>query len=169
MRIIFFEKPGCIGNAKQKAILTVAGHELETKNLLTYPFTREELLSYFGTTQVADWFNRNAPSVKSKEVNPDTMDRESALDRMLREPILIRRPLMDIGGKRCAGFDLNFIEAVAGPLPQNERLDAIRHEDLEQCAGATSGYRCPNANAASAVESAKDKSEARARSQPDQT
>jgi nitrogenase-associated protein len=169
MRIVFFEKPGCIGNAKQKAILSVAGHELEVKNLLTYPFTREELLSYFGTTRVPDWFNRNAPSIKSKEVDPDIMDQTSALDRMLKEPILIRRPLLDIGGKRCAGFDLNFIEAVAGPLPQNERIDAIRGEDLEQCAGAATGYRCPDANAASAVESAIDKSEDRARSQPDQT
>jgi len=34
MHIVFFEKPACIGNARQKAMLSVAGHELETKSLL---------------------------------------------------------------------------------------------------------------------------------------
>ena len=39
--IIFYEKPGCGGNARQKAILQAAGHEVEAKNLLAEPWTRQ--------------------------------------------------------------------------------------------------------------------------------
>ena len=33
-KIIFYEKPGCGGNARQKALLLASGHELEVRNLL---------------------------------------------------------------------------------------------------------------------------------------
>lgn len=32
-RIVFYEKPGCGGNARQKAVLAAAGHELEVRDL----------------------------------------------------------------------------------------------------------------------------------------
>jgi hypothetical protein len=33
--IDFYEKPGCIGNARQKKLLQAAGHHLRVHNLLT--------------------------------------------------------------------------------------------------------------------------------------
>ena len=33
--IVFWEKPGCQGNAKQKDIMRASGHELEVRDLLT--------------------------------------------------------------------------------------------------------------------------------------
>ena len=36
-KVIFYEKPGCANNAKQKALLAAAGHEVEARNLLTEP------------------------------------------------------------------------------------------------------------------------------------
>lgn len=169
MRIIFFEKPGCIGNSRQKAMLLVAGHQVEAHSLLTHPWSREELLSYFGSQPVAEWFNRSAPRVKSGEVRPDELESEAALTLMLNEPLLIRRPLMELNGQRCVGFDLDFVESIAGPLPREERLDAMRAQDLEKCPGEQTGYRCPDAKAASAEESSDDRSIERARSHPDQT
>jgi len=168
MRIIFFEKPGCIGNSRQKAMLLVAGHQVEARSLLTHSWSRDELLSFFGSRPVAEWFNRSAPRVKSGEVRPDELESEAALSLMLEEPLLIRRPLMELGGQRCVGFDLNFVEAIAGPLLREERLDAMRAQDLEKCPGEQTGYRCPDANAACASESSADKSVERARSQPSQ-
>lgn len=47
-RVIFYEKPGCKGGTRQKVLLTAAGHEVITYNLLTEPWTVERLRSFFG-------------------------------------------------------------------------------------------------------------------------
>lgn len=168
MRIVFYEKPGCVGNARQKAVLVVGGHELEVRDLLTYPFTREELASFFGDHPVSEWFNRSAPRVKSGEIRPEAFEPEAALSLLLAEPLLIRRPLMEMNGQRTVGFDLEVVERMAGALPPRERLEALRGQDLESCPGQQTGYRCPDANADSAKESSEDRSSERARSQPGQ-
>ena len=92
--LVFFEKPGCGGNAKQRALLEAAGHTLDRRNLLTAHWTRERLLEYLAALPVAQWFNRAAPRVKSGEVQPEQLDADSALALLLAEPLLIRRPLM---------------------------------------------------------------------------
>jgi nitrogenase-associated protein len=105
VRIDFFEKPGCGGNAKQKALLLKAGHELVVHDLLTTPWTREELRSYFGERPVSDWFNRSAPRVKAGDIVPEELDEETALSLMLSEPLLIRRPLLRVGERLEVGFE----------------------------------------------------------------
>ena len=49
-----------------------------------------------GDRPVADWFNRTAPQVKAGEIDPDNMDEQTALLLMIDNPILIRRPLMQV-------------------------------------------------------------------------
>ncbi len=68
--VIFYEKPGCINNTKQKALLAAAGHEVLAHSLLAHPWTAESLRPFFGTLPVAKWFNASAPRVKSGEVDP---------------------------------------------------------------------------------------------------
>jgi nitrogenase-associated protein len=82
-KVIFYEKPGCINNSKQKALLTAAGHQLEIHNLLTTPWTAATLRPFFGFLPVADWFNPSAPRVKSGEINPQTVDEATALNLMI--------------------------------------------------------------------------------------
>ena len=103
--IVFYEKPGCINNTKQKQILRAAGAELEVRNLLTEGWTTTRLQAFFSGKPVADWFNRSAPQVKSGFIDPDTMSAEDALLAMVSEPLLIRRPLIEAGTFRCSGFD----------------------------------------------------------------
>jgi nitrogenase-associated protein len=114
--IIFFEKPGCGGNARQRALLQSAGHTLERRNLLTAHWTRESLLAFLGPLPVADWFNRAAPRVKSGEVQPETLNADSALGLLLAEPLLIRRPLMQrTDNQSChVGFDTATVNAWIG-------------------------------------------------------
>lgn len=103
--VIFYEKPGCATNARQKHLIKQAGHELVVKSLLTEAWTEERLRGFFGDLPVKSWFNRAAPAVKSGAVDPDRLDSATAIRLMLDEPLLIRRPLIDIGGQRCVGFD----------------------------------------------------------------
>lgn len=77
--ITFFEKPGCGGNARQRAALEAAGHTLERRNLLAEPWTRETLLAFLAPLPPTAWFNRSAPRIKSGELDPDALDAEAAL------------------------------------------------------------------------------------------
>ncbi|WP_116132402.1 ArsC/Spx/MgsR family protein [Tropicimonas sp. IMCC34043] len=115
--VIFHEKPGCIGNARQKALLVRSGHRLDVRNLLTEPWTAERLRPYFGTRPVAEWFNASAPRIKSGEVRPEVLSEAEALALMLAEPLLIRRPLMQVGTRREAGFDQALVAAWIGLAP----------------------------------------------------
>lgn len=110
----FWQKPGCRGNARQIAALTAAGHHVEVHDLLSHPWTAGELRPFFGGRPVAEWFNRSAPAVKAGEVVPSALDEAAALALLLRAPLLIRRPLLESGGRREAGFDPARIDAWLG-------------------------------------------------------
>ena len=112
--VIFYEKPGCAGNARQKRLLTEAGHTVEPRNLLAEPWTAESLRPFFGDRPVADWFNKAAPAVKSGEIDPSSFDEEAALKAMIATPLLIRRPLMQVGERRETGFEPALVEAWIG-------------------------------------------------------
>jgi nitrogenase-associated protein len=140
--IRFFEKPGCTGNARQKAILAAAGHILKTENILTYQFTRSELRSYFDELPVNLWFNLSAPKIKSGEINTEIMSEEQALTAMLADPLLIRRPLIEVNGKKSAGFNVDKMEAAGVSCSSNKRLNLLRGQDLEGCPGNDMGIKC---------------------------
>jgi len=123
-KVIFYEKPGCGNNTRQKALLAAAGHEVDARNLLTEPWTETALLSFFGDRPVADWFNRAAPRVKSGEVTPEAIDAGTALSMMQQEPLLIRRPLIESGGRRECGFDQELIHAWLGLTPTGSDLES---------------------------------------------
>ena len=140
--IRFFEKPHCTGNARQKAILISSGHRLITENLLEFPFDREELRSFFGALPVPQWFNTLAPKVKSGEVDIHSMDEDQALDAMLAAPLLIRRPLMEIGSVRLVGFNIDELERIGVNCKASPRLNLLEGVDLEGCPGDAIGIRC---------------------------
>ena len=156
--ITFWEKPGCGGNLKQKAVLRAAGHTVVPRNLLTEPWTRSRLLAFFGDRPVAHWFNRAAPDVKNFYVGAGfnafgiasgggagwvlaewAARGEAPMDLWVQHnPILIRRPLMQAGdGSRMVGFVLAEVDAWVG-------LDAAPpvEGDPEACVQGGGGRRC---------------------------
>ena len=112
--VVFYEKPGCGNNTKQKVWLAASGHTVLAKNLRIEKWTAERLRAFFGDLPVAKWFNPAAPKVKSGEVDPDAFDAQSALALMLAEPLLIRRPLMEVEGMLRVGFDAKAVDAWIG-------------------------------------------------------
>jgi nitrogenase-associated protein len=133
--ITFYEKPGCGNNTKQKALLVAAGHKVIARNLLTEPWSQERLLDFFGERPVAEWFNRAAPRVKSGEVIPELLDEREALQLMLDDPLLIRRPLMEADGRKEIGFEPEKIHAWLGLTPTGA--------DLESCPRSHQHAPCP--------------------------
>lgn len=104
-QVIFYAKPGCKGNARQMRVLRASGHEVVERNLLSERWTTAELLSFFGASSVADWFNRSAVRIKSGEVVPERLSADEAMALLLDDPALIRRPLMEAEGERHAGWE----------------------------------------------------------------
>jgi nitrogenase-associated protein len=112
--VVFWEKPGCAGNARQKQVLRAAGHEVVTRDLLREAWTAEALRAFFGALPPSQWFNRNAPAVKSGFIVPERLSEAEALAATLAEPLLIRRPLLRVGDRRVAGFNSIEVDAWIG-------------------------------------------------------
>lgn len=128
-QVIFFEKPGCINNARQKKILRHAGHNVIAIDLIKYEWNSSLLLNYFSALPVPGWFNKSAPKIKSGEIIPDNLTREQAIELILEDPVLIRRPLLKAGNEYKVGFDY---EAVNQWIGLNENI-AEYSTDLESC------------------------------------
>jgi len=139
--VIFYEKPGCGTNARQKRTLEAAGHSLTVRNLLTEPWTGERLRGYFGVLPVAAWFNPAAPRIKSGEIKPGALDAPAALALLVAEPILIRRPLLEAKGEKCAGFDGPLVAFLLG----NEEASA----HLQGCSKPATASPCTAPDGAS--------------------
>jgi len=125
-RVIFWEKPGCAGNARQKALLVASGHVLDIRDLLAEEWTVEELARFFEGLALPECINRNAPAIKSGSLNPLDLARDDVLLLMTRQPLLIRRPLMQVGDERRVGFDPLAVRDWIG-------LKDTGEHDLETC------------------------------------
>ena len=137
--VVFYEKPGCGGNARQRALLEAAGHTLTRRNLLETAWTREELLAFLRPLPVAQWFNLAAPRIKSGALVPEQLDAEMALAELLVDPLLIRRPLMQrADGARLVGFETAEVERYIGL-----GAPATTPASMEGCAAAPGVTRCP--------------------------
>jgi len=112
--VTFYEKPGCKGNLRQKTLLAAAGHTVQAKDLKTEAWTAERLLAFLGKLPVASWFNPAAPAIKVGEIVPEKLSAEAALPLLLENPLLIRRPLLEIGDERLVGFDIAAVDAWIG-------------------------------------------------------
>ncbi|MFZ2450860.1 MAG: ArsC/Spx/MgsR family protein [Methylovulum miyakonense] len=124
--VVFYEKPGCINNRRQKELLVAAGHQVIAKNLLSEAWHADRLRAFFGSLPVRNWFNYSAPAIKIGQIRPEKLDEQRALALMVDNPLLIRRPLLQVGEDLRVGFDPQLVDEWIG---LTERTDA----DLESC------------------------------------
>lgn len=125
--VVFYEKPFCAANAKQKQILRSSGCTLIERNLLEHGLDSEALRSFMGDKKVCEWFNPAAPAIKNGEISPETLDENSAMELLMSNPIFIRRPLMVIGSEKLCGFDADkvseVLERYIEPMPKINCLE----------------------------------------------
>jgi nitrogenase-associated protein len=126
--VLFYEKPGCINNTRQKVLLAAAGHTVQARNLLTEKWTAARLRAFFGELPVAEWFNHSAPRVRDGEIWPHRLSARAALALMVSDPLLIRRPLMQVDDECRVGFDQDAVHRWIGL-----NSHAGKREDLETC------------------------------------
>ena len=134
--LVFYEKPGCLSNARQKARLVAVGHCLEVRNLLAEGWTAERLRPFFGARPVAEWFNTSAPRVRKGEIHPEALSEAQALALMVADPLLIRRPLIETAGLCDCGFE-------PGPVLAALGVELEVGEDLQSCSRGGEAPTCP--------------------------
>jgi arsenate reductase (glutaredoxin) len=134
--VLFYEKPGCSNNTRQKAMLELSGHCVESVNLLEYPWSKEELEEFLGEKSVAECFNPAAPAITSGKLNPLEFTKEEAIAMMIQEPLLIKRPLMKIGTLHIQGFDITTLRNLISLEPvqgAEEVIKSFKMSDMNAC------------------------------------
>ena len=126
-KVIFYQKLGCINNGKQRDLLISAGHQVEVRDLLKTTWDKAKLRHFFGDLPVAKWFNPTAPPIKLGEIIPSNLDEDTALELMIADPLLIRRPLIQVKDVYQVGFDTDKIDSWIG------LKSPIGLDDLETC------------------------------------
>ena len=102
--IVFYEKPGCTNGEKQKAILRAAGHNLHCIDILNYSWSRGKLLGFVEGKKPTEMMNHMAPAIKKGEILPEHLSFAEAVEMMVANPILIKRPLVEVGSLNIQGF-----------------------------------------------------------------
>ncbi len=126
-KVVFYEKPGCINNTRQKKLLLDAGHDVDCRDLLAEAWQAETLRPFFDHMSVTMWFNTTAPDIQSGRIDPSRLSEDRALKLMIENPILIRRPLMRVGNEYRVGFDTVLVDEWIGLNNPNTG------QDLETC------------------------------------
>ena len=103
---------------------TIHRVELTVKSILAEPWTADRLRPFFAGRAVFDWFNPTAPAITAGELNPAALDADRALQVMVEQPILIRRPLIVHDGQTSCGFDAPVLHRLGLSSPS---------ESLEVC------------------------------------
>lgn len=106
---LFFEKSGCGGNARQKELLKKHNITFEVRDLLNTKWSYEDLVGYFDGLEIVDMFNSFAPQIRDREIDITKLSKDEAINLMIKNPILIKRPLMQINGTKICGFDIDKI------------------------------------------------------------
>jgi arsenate reductase-like glutaredoxin family protein len=63
------------------------------------PFTPNEIRALLQGSKPSEMFNFRSPSFKKLDLNRDQLKSEDLIELMLKEPRLIRRPVVKIGRK----------------------------------------------------------------------
>lgn len=101
--VIFFESDAYPHCASQKERFLELGHEVQSFDLMSEPWSVSSLRPFFGSKPVRDWFNPAASRIVSGEIDPEAITPQSALIAMILDPALINGPLMRIGSHCEAG------------------------------------------------------------------
>ena len=85
--------------------------ELEERDYFKEPFTEEELKELAGDTPLSQMFARRSPALKRMGLAGQELSDDEMLALMLKEPRVVRRPLIRICGQLLVGANVKTVEA----------------------------------------------------------
>jgi arsenate reductase-like glutaredoxin family protein len=79
--------------------------ELDERDYARNPLSRGELEELFRGRDPRDFINPKSPAFKTLALKDNQLTEDQAIALMVREPNLLKRPLVIAGKKLIAGFD----------------------------------------------------------------
>lgn len=87
------------------------GVSLDERDFFKDPFSEQEIRELAQDVGVPQIFARRSPSLKQMGLADQELTDEKMVELMLQEPRLVRRPLVNLGGKLLVGANLKAVEA----------------------------------------------------------
>ncbi len=87
------------------------GAELDERDYARVALTADELTKLFAGRDSRDFINPRSPAFKAMGLVGKTLSREQAIALMVKEPNLLKRPLVLVGNEIIAGFDRERLRA----------------------------------------------------------
>lgn len=88
--------------------------DFDERDFFKEPFSRDEIENLLQGRPASEMFSFRSPSFKSLGVDREKLTDKNMLDLMLKEPRLIRRPVVRIGKNVYFGADSKLIADVLG-------------------------------------------------------
>jgi len=88
--------------------------EINERDFFKNPFSRAEIEELLQGKPASDMFNFRSPSFKQLGLERDKLSDNELIDLMLKEPRLVRRPVVRIGGKVYFSADKSVLEGLIG-------------------------------------------------------
>ena len=104
-RVRFMHKPGCTTCVKARKFLERRGYQLQYRDLWEDPLSATELEKLIGSRDHTDFLNTHSEVYREEKLAESPPTRREAIRMMVKEPRLIRRPVIVAGGRVVLGFD----------------------------------------------------------------
>lgn len=98
---------------KARGFLAQKGAELQEREFFRQPFTEAELRRLL-KGRVAEAFSWKSPSVKALGLTGKQLSEDDMIRWMVKEPRLVRRPIIVVGGQVFFGFRPKELEGALG-------------------------------------------------------
>jgi len=87
---------------------------MKERDFFKNPFNLTEIEDLLQGKPASEMFNFRSPSFKALSLEKDKLSNKELIDLMLKEPRLVRRPVVRIGGKVYFATDKSFLENLLG-------------------------------------------------------
>lgn len=88
--------------------------EIDERDFFKNPFNRAEIEDLLRGKPASEMFNFRSPSFKGLGLERDKLSDNELIDMMLKEPRLIRRPVVRIGDNVYFSADQSVVEKLMG-------------------------------------------------------
>ena len=97
---------------KAKEFLSQKNVEINERDFFKNPFNQSEIEELLQGKSASEMFNFKSPSFKQLGLERDKLSDKELIDLMLKEPRLIRRPVVRIDGKVYFSADRSVLEGL---------------------------------------------------------
>ena len=104
-KVTVYYKPKCQTCRKTIKFLEGLGHDLDLRDLDEYPPPRSLLETHIDAKNVKAYLNTRSAPYRDHNLKDDPPTKKGAIELMMRDPSLIKRPVVVKGKRAVFGYD----------------------------------------------------------------